>query len=331
MSLPSQKFMSIESHEEGFGNVPRWENMNKDILSNIFKKLDLVDVIMGASRVCINWFLASHNKTLWKTIKLNELDSIILDNPKEPSMQDSVIEKRRYHLMNILIEINNFSRNVPINLFFNRYTIILEEDLTFISERMPNINRLALPMWKPLSQNSFRSAFSKWKNLKTLILGPFQPLNDSSTARDQFELQTIGETCRNLTTIKLFRMLSKIRANDFIRYLPNLERVSFRRQNVCREAATSLIIGLPNLKILNLTHCRFSELQRGENYESDMTPSEELIRIGTEKLDKLIVCCSDCPICQDIWKHRFRQRDPYKDHNSKEKLWKSDEIEELAY
>ena len=29
-------------NQEGSENVPRWENMNKDILSNIFKKLDVV-------------------------------------------------------------------------------------------------------------------------------------------------------------------------------------------------------------------------------------------------------------------------------------------------
>lgn len=73
-------------NQEGSENVPRWENMNKDILSNIFKKLDVVDVIMGASRVCITWFLASHNKTIWNTIKLNDLDSIILDNPFSPNL-----------------------------------------------------------------------------------------------------------------------------------------------------------------------------------------------------------------------------------------------------
>lgn len=119
--------------QEGLGNNPRWENMNKDILSNIFKKLDVVDVIMGASRVCITWFLAAHNKTLWNTINLHDLDSIVLDIPLyEP---ESVIEKRRYHLMNILIKINKFSRTVPINFFFIIYSKIQEEDLAIISER----------------------------------------------------------------------------------------------------------------------------------------------------------------------------------------------------
>ncbi|KAF3598463.1 hypothetical protein F2Q69_00039286 [Brassica cretica] len=66
--------------QERSENVPKWENMDKDMLVNIFKKLDVVDVIMGASRGCITWFLASHNKTIWNTIKFNDTDSIVVDN-----------------------------------------------------------------------------------------------------------------------------------------------------------------------------------------------------------------------------------------------------------
>ncbi|CAH2055241.1 unnamed protein product, partial [Thlaspi arvense] len=151
--------------QEELGNVPRWEKMDKDILSNIFTKLDVVNVIMGASRVCITWFLASHNKTIWNTIKLNDIDSIIFDNPYGPYMQDNDRERHRYQLKKILIEINKFGRTVPANFFFNVFSYVVEEDLAIISKGMPNIRKLALPMWKNLSLNSIQSAFSKWKNL----------------------------------------------------------------------------------------------------------------------------------------------------------------------
>ena len=56
--------------------------------------------------ITFTWFLASHNKTIWNTIKLNDLDSIILDNPFSPNLQAS---GSRYQLRKILTEINKFT------------------------------------------------------------------------------------------------------------------------------------------------------------------------------------------------------------------------------
>ncbi|CAF2039062.1 unnamed protein product [Brassica napus] len=179
-------------NQEGSENVPRWENMDKDILSNIFKKLDVVDVIMGASRVCITWFLASHNKTIWNTIKLNDLDSIILDNPLSPNLQAS---GSRYQLRKILTEINKFARTVPNSFFFNVYCSVAEEELVF-------------------------------------LMG--------------------------------------------------------------------------------------------------MKPRDELVQAGTKKLVRFMVCCSDCTICQDVWKHANNpNRYGLEFRYVKEERWKTDEIKEL--
>ncbi|XP_006408354.2 putative F-box protein At4g11580 [Eutrema salsugineum] len=299
--------------QEGSGNVPRWENMDKDILSNIFKKLDVVDVVMGTSRVCITWFLASHNKTIWSTIKLNDLDSIVLDDPYWPQMQDNDDkEKHRYHLRKILIEINKFSRTVPTNFFFNVYcNNILEEDLAIISNGMPNIRKLALPIWKRLDLNSIELAFSKLKNLQTLTISPY-PWRDDALSP---ELRAIGDSCRNLTTIKFHCLLDKILANIIICNFPSVQRISFRCSYVCIEATMSLIIGHPNLKIFNLSHCIFMEKPHQYNdayYILGMRPEEEIVQIGTQKLDRILVCSSSdhCTIFQDVWKYIQNRMDP---------------------
>ncbi|KAH0890857.1 hypothetical protein HID58_053286 [Brassica napus] len=280
-------------NQEGSGNVPRWENMDKDILSNIFKKLDVVDVIMGASRVCITWFLASHNKTIWNTIKLNDLDSIILDNPFNPNIQAS---GSRYQLRKILIEINKFSRTVPNSFFFNVYCNVAEEELAIISNGMPNIQKLALPMWTSLDINSIQSAFSKWQNLQTLIIQPFI----SMTVREvsSVELQAIGENCRNLTTMKFTAMLSK---------------------------------DLANIIIFNLSHCIFTQnTGTGKSCILGMRHKDELAQAGTKKLVGFMVCCSDCTICQYVWKHANNpNRYGLEFRYVKKERWKTDEIKEL--
>ena len=50
--------------------VTKWESLDRDILALIFSKLSLKDFTIHASRVCISWFIASHNITLWNTVDL---------------------------------------------------------------------------------------------------------------------------------------------------------------------------------------------------------------------------------------------------------------------
>ncbi|XP_048601966.1 putative F-box protein At4g11580 [Brassica napus] len=274
--------------QERFENIPKWEKLDKDMLANIFKKLDMVDVIMGASRVCITWFLASHNKTIWNTIKLNDFDSIVLDNPSNPHLQDLDNNnggKHLYSLREILTEINKFSRAAPVEFFFNANTNVLEQDLAIISNGLPNIRKLALRMQKTQNLNSFTSSFSKWKNLQTLIIAKFTRDDDDL----KHEFKAIAENCRNLTTIKITCTLDQELANIIVGKLPNLKSLSFRCTYVSVEAVKSLIFGLYNLKSLNLSHCIF--LKRHNNgmmlAELGLSPEDKSIILSIQKLETL--------------------------------------------
>ncbi|RID81256.1 hypothetical protein BRARA_A03852 [Brassica rapa] len=279
--------------QERSENVPKWENMDKDMLVNIFKKLDVVDVVMGASRVCITWFLASHNKTMWNTIKFNDTDSIVADNTK-PHLQDNNNgEKHRYQLREIFIEINKFSRAEPVEFFFNVNSNVLEEDLAIISN-----GKLALPIQETQNLNSLASSFSKWKNLKTLIIAKFANSDDLN-----HEFKTIAKNCRNLTTIKLAYRLDHALANIILGKLPNLERLSLRCTSVSIKAVKLLIIGLKNLKSLNLSHCLFTKPYFSIDVKSaiiGMSRTDELVQLGTQKLENFKVCFWDCTICLDV-------------------------------
>ncbi|CAN7009734.1 unnamed protein product [Brassica rapa subsp. trilocularis] len=196
---------------------------------------------------------------------------------------------------------------------------------------MPNIQKLALPMWTSLDINSIQSAFSrggrtKWQNLQTLIIHP----SIAMTVREvsSVELQAIGENCRNLTTMKFTTMLSKDLANIIVCNFPSLERLSFRCNYACIDASISLIIGLPNLRIFNLSHCIFT--QNTGTGKSGMRPKDELVHAGTKKLVRFMVCCSDCTICQDVWKHANNlNRYGLEFRYVNEEWWKTDEIKEL--
>ncbi|XP_010479399.1 PREDICTED: putative F-box protein At4g11580 [Camelina sativa] len=308
-----------------------WENMDRNILAKIFGMLNVIDIIMGASRVCISWFLASHNRTLWKSINLTDLKPISLDdNPKKAEfLLDNNDEERRYQLRDILMEITKFSNTITTDLFLDYYYYIQEEDLAIIAERMPNIKKIAFTLWCDLNENSFQFTFSRWKNLQTLILTQprFEKLD--------LDLRAIGDNCQSLTNLKLIRTLTRDLAEQLVCNFSTLKRLSFQCASVCNIALLSLIINHHNLKILNLSHCIYAEIINeifGDEDELGLLPSENIIQTGTQNLDAFIVCSKDCKVCKEVWDIAWRGAgNNYKYYMFQNKKWKTDAIKELEF
>ncbi|CAN6808846.1 unnamed protein product [Brassica oleracea] len=68
-------------------------------------------------------------------------------------------------------------------------------------------------------------AFSKWKNLKTLLIAHDDPLTET------FEFQVVGESCNNLTNLKYLGGLGKETVVEIVRYLKNIKRLSLQCAN----------------------------------------------------------------------------------------------------
>lgn len=141
---------------EKSGEVPKWENLSGDVLGIIFGKVKMMDVILGASRVCTSWFLASQNTTLWITVDLASHEKSFFYNPQVNPMEKHHLfrgpgmfynayvhrdlpqvkqGKKNLNLGNLLIEITKLSSATPKNLFFNFYTYIQDKELILAAER----------------------------------------------------------------------------------------------------------------------------------------------------------------------------------------------------
>ncbi|KAG7552792.1 hypothetical protein ISN45_Aa06g033760 [Arabidopsis thaliana x Arabidopsis arenosa] len=301
-----------------------------------------MDITMGASRVCISWFLASHIKTLWNTVdltKLQELDvsrSFNFKDEEKPiffykhrvdddegltNLLTKIISwffldlyevQGGISLMNLLIEITKLSRMTPKNLFFNFNSYIQENGLKFAAEKMPNIEKLALPIWCYQTEKSLRFAFSQWKNLKTLIIA------HEHSYTGIFDFKAVGESCSNLTNLKYLGHMEEYKAREIVPYLQSLKRLSLRCSLVSYEAVYWLIIGLQNLTMLNVSHCKNS-------YFHPITRSRDdfVITTATQKLEKFIICPQDCRICKD---HQCCYSWSYLAED-----WRNDEIKELDF
>ena len=119
---------------------------------------------------------------------------------------------------------------------------------------MSNIEKLVLPRWCYHNKKSFRFALSRWKNLKTLVTAHDHNLNGG------FEFQAVGENCINLTNLKYLGYLHENNAEQIVRCFPKLKRLNLRCSFLCVRGVLSLITGLQNHVILNLTHCVFYDI-----------------------------------------------------------------------
>ncbi|CAA7018273.1 unnamed protein product [Microthlaspi erraticum] len=286
-----------------------WETLHRDILAVIFAKLDVMDLTNGASRLCSSWFLASHNRTLWNTIDLGKLGKV-----KKGRSLRSIMNKIRTFLFNVneertsLTYITKFSHTAPKNLFFTSSSWTEDGDVLFAAERLPNIEKLALPRRLLESDKSLQLAFGKWKNLKTLIIAHNRyPLTKA------FEFQVLGENCSNLTNLKYLGCLDEHIAEQMARYLQSIKRLSLQCSVVTTDEVLLLITNLRNLAVLNLSHCY------GLDQESDMVLVYNLVQAAS-KLDKFITCSQGCTSCQEICSRSWVN-----------KHWRNDEIKEFEF
>ncbi|KAF8095728.1 hypothetical protein N665_0324s0024 [Sinapis alba] len=295
--------------------VSKWETLDRDILSVIFRKLDVKDLTMGASGVCISWFLASHNKILWNTVDLDKfreadkdlrLKELLLRITFTEHFKNSDISETSRSLRNI----TKFCRSAPENLVFGCCSFLDDEILMLAAASMPNIEKLVLPRWCYLSKNSYGFAFSQWKNLKTLIIAHDYPL------KEIFEFQIVGESCSNLTNLKYLGLLGKEIAEKIVSYLKNIKKLSLQYAYVSRPGVLLLITGLQNLVILNISHCK--------ELGNETVTMDNIVQAATQKRVKFILCSNNCTGCRN--KRWFEGFGSYGSET-----WRNDEIKELEF
>nr|VDD01475.1 unnamed protein product [Brassica rapa] len=148
----------------------------------------------------------------------------------------------------------------------------------------------------------------------------------------------IGENCKNLTSLKLIRLLDNDLAYQIVSYFSNLESLSFRGAALYIDALLSLVTDHQNLRNLNLSHCLYIDCKGFANvyYNNYIKASgletENIVQTATQKLDTFIVCSNHCETCNEL---RGRMRGRWDFHCNYCMLsndqWKTDEIKELEF
>ncbi|VVB10037.1 unnamed protein product [Arabis nemorensis] len=292
--------------------VSKWETLERDLLTIIFKKLDVMDLTNGASRVCVYWFLVSHDKTLWQTVDLAKLQQVVVsyrprlgDKVRRPvvsynyqveeglrsrtllakmSMLFFKVEKGK-NLRKLLIEITNLSGSVTKNLIFHSHSYVREMDLMLGGCQT--------------SRNLFyRAGAIKRRSHVSLRLVNGRILKHCSLLMITISTES--------SSFKLSGRDVYFHAN---RWPPKPPR------------------------ILNLRHCAFNIFDMFPEIDDETfdLPNKDLVQSAKKKLEKYIRCSPGCSFCKG-WLERFHltslDASPWHPYD---KDWQHDEIEEFVF
>ncbi|KAB2596658.1 F-box/LRR-repeat protein [Pyrus ussuriensis x Pyrus communis] len=337
--------------DDGGFPVRKWEDLDTDILVKIFQSFDIFGLTSGiahvycfddtsesddsssaigkvnCSAVCKKWRSTLCDPRLWNTLDLSTMKSHFIKTLDKPYVY--VCSRSEMALSRALkISLSLSQRNIT-TLIFNLQLYVPNDLFIYTAERCPNLKRLVMPSWNKIEINGIRKAIGCWKDLESLTIGNIE------WTEFLFLLKAISNNCKIFSELKLLgaRNPTCNLALELVKYLPNLKVLSLRCSMFVKEALTTMLDGLQNLQVLNVSHCLvLAEIpQRGQ----DVVIVKELDRSVVHKASRLrrfITCMhmqdddSSCVMC-------MRNRNDegiVRWYRYEEGLWKEDEVKSLA-
>ncbi|KAH0764828.1 hypothetical protein KY285_000699 [Solanum tuberosum] len=316
MSFQKQEKIEVVVMEEGNSHVRRWEDLNIDMLVNIFQSFDLFQLISVIPQVCPAWQSACSDQLLWKTLDLSVMQSNFVRISIPPYV--FVDTPSREKLTRILKICLNLSRGNILTLIFHYNLYVDNNQLTYITKRCPRLKRLVMPAWEKLDKQTICSAFHEWKDLESLTM--------PSLEKPAYVIKKIGMSCKKNSELKIMTPCDILFASALVSFLPNLKVLRVRCTELSKPALVILLEGLKKLKVLNISHCIITEYLPPPAPMKILIELDESILKKASRLEKFLTCMSDsCIMCQ-----RTRNDEGFMRWHKYADLWKVDEVKSLA-
>ncbi|PIA39221.1 hypothetical protein AQUCO_02700417v1 [Aquilegia coerulea] len=279
----------------------RWEDLPMEILTNIFKRLDVWDLIFLVPLVCRWWSSASMDPTCWMVLDLRLYANYYYDNVFEGNNR---IRNYEYHVREVIRAAVNRAGKHILHLIFPCNYHFSDELLIYISERSPRLKRLVLPSFPEIDGTS--KVLRNWSQLEA-ISGWF-PIRGRGYSHVNLKdiLDQIGVNCKKLTELRLHGEIHGPDAIAIATNIPKLEFLDISMSNLSQVALSYLLENCRQLKHLNISHCNQVEeaniLHFPEYHERNIFDSD-LIQAAASLLD--ICYCSRqiddfCEMCNFV-------------------------------
>ncbi|OMO89435.1 hypothetical protein CCACVL1_07830 [Corchorus capsularis] len=262
--------------EKAWVGLRRWEELDGNILKNIFKRVPSSDLILKVRGVCRPWHLACWDTLFWsdpKTLDFSSFCSAFGFGRKKHEILVDIskvyvrhrMEKFKRFLTRIMElgdhgndaygnPLDRWSKSIkkiviPIQLA----DILTDDHLVLIAERTPAVETLSLLATIKITVAGFARATSYWKNISHLAVG-FCHLKCPYVEM----IEQIGKSYPQLTTMEFcsraptsFRVDMPI-AQAIARGLPKLTTLRFEIVSLYKQAVVFIYNNCPELKVI---HC----------------------------------------------------------------------------
>ncbi|CAI9092197.1 OLC1v1027383C1 [Oldenlandia corymbosa var. corymbosa] len=298
-------------------DVRRWENMDIDVLVQIFQSFDIIQLTSGIAHVCSTWRLAACDPLLWNTLDLSLLKSNFIKIPLEPYVY--VHGRSDKTLTRVLKIALSLSRGSIQTLIFHHSLYVSDDQLTYTAERCPRLKRLVMPAWNRIKKTGICKAIRLWKDLESLTM--------PSIANPPYLMEEISKSCKKFSELKVMGPCDLFFASTLTAFLPNLKVLSIRCTVLPKDALIILLDGLHQLEVLNISHCVLVETSGPPAQKKYLNQIDELILQKASRLHQFLTCMSEaCIMCERTKSDEGLVRW----YKYEEELWKVDEVKSLA-
>lgn len=217
---------------------PPWTELPRDITANILQRLNAVEILENAQKVCTTWRSVCRDPAMWRVIDMCNLgeDGMPYDIDAMPFCRKAV----------------DWSQGQLVNISIRDFAT--DELLEFIAERAGKLRRLQLVRCFYLTDEGISEAIKRFPMLEELhiLLTPF---SDET-------IETIGRSC---PLLRSFTFNSKIcsyfneagneEAFAIARSMPELHHLQLLGNGLTNEGLQAIMDGCPHLETLDLRRC----------------------------------------------------------------------------
>ncbi|KAF8112193.1 hypothetical protein N665_0066s0067 [Sinapis alba] len=233
---PEPTFLTHPVMKEDGECIINWEELPSELTSSILSRLDTIDILENAQKVCTTWRRVCKDPEMWRKIDMRNLGALWLKLNLEMMCRHAV-DRSQGGLVEI--DIWHFGTDSLLN---------------YIADCSSNLRNLKLVKCSLLTSEGVTEAIV---NLPLL-----EELEVSYCSLSVESLKVVGQACHNLKTLKLNRLYSRFPFVDdddalaIAETMPRLSHLQLFGNKLTDVGLNAILDSCPNLEHLDLRQCR---------------------------------------------------------------------------
>ncbi|KAL8192277.1 hypothetical protein R6Q57_027944 [Mikania cordata] len=219
-------------------DTPNWLQMPHELMTMILQRLDTLEILNSAQKVCTTWRKICKDPAMWKVI--NMLESVISWDPDSD-----------YDLENLTKQAVDRSCGELIDI--NLESFCTDDLIDYVSRCSNKLKRLCLSNCYKISSSGLANAVKKLPQLEHLHL--------YYTSINAEDIEVIGQNCPHLKSFKLNKEFTRPHIEfdgdvfAIANSMPELLDLQLFGNKMTNEGLQAILNGCPHLESLDVRRC----------------------------------------------------------------------------